>query len=211
MFKTSPFMEKIFFIFTLIAQGSSFLRPSAYALMHRDHHKYSDTKKDPHSPTSFKNIFSFMIKTANEYKVFTEIAEKRVNDKSLPRWDSFEKFADSYICRTFFVLLYISIYIYFSPYYWLYLLIPVHILMGPLHGFIVNWFGHKVGYRNFDKLHDKSKNTLFIDFLMLGELYQNNHHRFPKKNNFAFKWYEIDFGYKIVKFLHKIGIITITK
>ena len=119
MFKTSPFMEKIFFIFTLIAQGSSFLRPSAYALMHRDHHKYSDTNKDPHSPTSFKNIFSFMIKTANEYKVYTEIAEKRVNDESLPRWDSFEKFADSYICRTFFVLLYISIYIYFSPYYWL--------------------------------------------------------------------------------------------
>ena len=83
--------------------------------------------------------------------------------------------------------------------------------MGPIHGFIVNWFGHKHGYRNFDKLHDKSKNTLFIDFLMLGELYQNNHHRFPTKNNFAFKWYEIDFGYIIIKLFHKIGIITIIK
>ena len=51
----------------------------------------------------------------------------------------------------------------------------------------------------------------FIDFLMLGELYQNNHHRFQLKNNFSFKWYEIDFGYLIVRAFSKLGIITIIK
>ena len=30
--------------------------------------------------------------------------------------------------------------------------------MGPIHGFIVNWFGHKTGYRNFNELKDNSKN-----------------------------------------------------
>ena len=211
MFRTTPFYEKVFFIVTLFSQGSSFLRPSAYALMHRDHHKFSDTKKDPHSPFRFKNIFSFMLKTAYEYRKYTLLSEQRKNDKSLPRWSTFENFADSYFTRISFVIFYIWIYFYFAPNPWFYLLIPIHILMGPIHGFIVNWFGHKHGYRNFNKLHDKSKNTLFIDFLMLGELYQNNHHRFPTKNNFAFKWYEIDFGYLIIILFHKIGIITIIK
>ena len=211
MFKTSPFFEKVFFIATLIAQGSSFLRPSAYALMHRAHHEFSDTKKDPHSPFRFKNIFSFMLKTANEYRDFTNLAETKKDDESLPRWTRFENFADSYFTRVLFVIIYIALYSYFAPNPWFYLLIPVHILMGPIHGFIVNWFGHKHGYRNFKKLYDNSKNTLFIDFLMLGELYQNNHHRFPSKNNFSFKWYEIDFGYLIIKAFSKLGIITIIK
>ena len=211
MFTTSKFMEKVFFVVTLLAQGSSFLRPSAYALMHRDHHKFSDTEKDPHSPVGFKNIFSFMMKTAKEYRYFTDLALQRKDDKSLPRWTAFENIADTYPCRIAFIVLYTLIYVKFAPSYWYFALIPVHILMGPVHGFIVNWFGHKHGYRNFDKLHDKSKNTLFIDFLMLGELYQNNHHRFPTKNNFAYKWYEIDFGYWIVKFFSKLGIITLIK
>ena len=90
MFTTSKFMEKVFFVVTLLAQGSSFLRPSAYALMHRDHHKFSDTEKDPHSPAAFKNIFSFMLKTAKEYRYFTDLALERKDDKSLPRWTAFE-------------------------------------------------------------------------------------------------------------------------
>ena len=75
-------------------------------------------------------------------------------------------------------------------------------MMGPTHGFIVNWFGHKRGYRNFDSLNDNSKNTLPLDFLMMGELYQNNHHYKPKNINFAVKWYEYDFwifGYTVFK------------
>ena len=78
--------------------------------------------------------------------------------------------------------------------------------MGPIHGFIVNWYGHKLGYRNFD-LPDNSKNTLFVDFLMLGELYQNNHHSSPNDPKFSKKWYEVDFGFSIIKLLQKSRII----
>ena len=80
-------------------------------------------------------------------------------------------------------------------------------MMGPIHGFIVNWFGHKRGYRNFDSLNDNSKNTLPLDFLMMGELYQNNHHYKPNNINFAVKWYEYDFGFLATRFLKKIRII----
>ena len=212
MFKMHPVTEKIFFILTWLAQGSSFLHPAAYALMHRKHHEHSDTEKDPHSPRSFNNWVSFMNKTRIEYASYTKIVnDETYKDKSLPRWRFIEKIGDTYTSRVMFGIIYFSIYLIFAPSYWMLLLVPIHILMGPMHGFIVNWFGHKHGYRNFDKLHDNSKNTLFIDFLMLGELYQNNHHRFPTKNNFSFKWYEIDFGYLIVRAFSKLGIITIIK
>ena len=79
--------------------------------------------------------------------------------------------------------------------------------MGPIHGFIVNWFGHKSGYRNFDSLNANSKNTLPLDFLMMGELYQNNHHYKPSNMNFDVKWYEYDFGFLATQFLKRMKII----
>jgi stearoyl-CoA desaturase (delta-9 desaturase) len=78
--------------------------------------------------------------------------------------------------------------------------------MGPIHGAVVNWCGHKYGYQNFDN-GDKSKNTLVFDFLMLGELFQNNHHKFPNRPNFAARWWEFDPTYPFMKFLHFVGII----
>jgi stearoyl-CoA desaturase (delta-9 desaturase) len=80
--------------------------------------------------------------------------------------------------------------------------------MGPIQGAIVNYAGHKFGYRNFD-LGDNSKNTLPVDFLLMGELYQNNHHKNGKRMNFAYRYFEIDITYQIAKLLHVIGIIKI--
>jgi stearoyl-CoA desaturase (delta-9 desaturase) len=88
----------------------------------------------------------------------------------------------------------------------MYLLLPVHFLMGPVHGAIVNWAGHKYGYTNYNE-GDHSKNTLIFDFLMLGELFQNNHHHAGSKPNFAAKWWEFDPVYPIMRLFHKIGII----
>ena len=52
-----------------------------------------------------------------------------------------EKIGDSYFTRISFAIGYVGLYALFSPSLLLYLLIPIHILMGPIHGFIVNWFG----------------------------------------------------------------------
>ena len=50
MYTTGRKREKTFYFLTWLTQGSSFLVPRAYAVMHRMHHEYSDTEKDPHSP-----------------------------------------------------------------------------------------------------------------------------------------------------------------
>ena len=36
----------------------------------------------------------------------------------------------------------------FAPHWALFLLLPIHYIMGPVHGAIVNYCGHMIGYRN---------------------------------------------------------------
>ena len=51
MFTMNKFWEKVFYFLTWVFQGSSFLSPKAYGIMHRLHHAYADTENDPHSPS----------------------------------------------------------------------------------------------------------------------------------------------------------------
>src|SRR5579863_5483329 len=67
MFTMSKGWEKFFYFMTFLTQGSSFLNPRAYAILHRMHHTYSDTEKDPHSPHFFKDVWSMMVQTKNIY------------------------------------------------------------------------------------------------------------------------------------------------
>lgn len=209
MFKLSKFWERFFFLIAYITQGASFLNPRTYAILHRMHHTYSDTPNDPHSPVQARNIFDMMWKTKKVYTgVFDETIEIDEQFKGgYPEWKGFEKFAESWYSRVLWMILYGVIYYFLcNGNYWWFLLLPLHFMMLPVQGALVNWFGHKHGYTNFDN-HDNSKNTLAVDFLLMGELFQNNHHKFPLKPNFGTKWFEFDPTFQVMKFLNFIGII----
>lgn len=208
MFTLTPFWEKFWYVYSWVTQGSSYLNARAYAILHRMHHAYSDTEKDPHTPQFFKEVFSMMWHTRKVYNGVLhgtlEVEEKFL--KGYPVYPTIDKIADSWFSRLFFAALYIWFYVEFADYWWQYLLLPVHFLIGPVQGAVVNWAGHKYGYRNFDE-KDHSKNTLIFDFLMLGELFQNNHHYAGARPNFAAKWWEFDPVYPVIKLFNAIGII----
>ncbi|GAB3911223.1 acyl-CoA desaturase [Mucilaginibacter boryungensis] len=212
MFKMNSFWEKVFYFCTFLFQGSSFLNPRAYAIMHRMHHAYSDTEKDPHSPHFIKDVWGLMMKTKTiylDYRKYKLEPEAQFIDR-YPTWSFVDRFGDLWITRLFFVAFYIGFYVMFANHWYLWMLLPFHFIMGPLHGAIVNWCGHKYGYSNHDN-DDHSKNSLPLDFLMLGELFQNNHHKKPNDVNFAQKWYEFDPSYPIIKIMHKLRIIRLRK
>jgi len=209
MFTMSPAWEKIFYILTIITQGSMFLDPRAYALMHRMHHAYSDTERDPHSPHNFKSVVGMMLTTA---KTYSGIMDGRIEvDKqfqgNIPQWAAVDKFIHKRIVGVFFALIYVAFYYYFAPSPWFYLLLPIHFIMGPIQGAIVNWCGHKYGYVRYKNLGDKSHNTFPVDILLLGELYQNNHHKNPLNPNLAHRWYEFDPSYPVIWLMNKLHII----
>lgn len=212
MFTMNKFWERFFYAFQFITQGSSYLSPRAYAILHRMHHAYSDTDKDPHSPHHAKNLFDMMWKTKNIYGEYVEhkrTPEERFT-KDLPDWKFMENLGDTWIVRIGFGIAYTLFYINFVPegMRYLYLLLPIHYLMGPIHGAIVNWSGHVHGYQNFNA-NDQSKNTLVWDFLCMGELFQNNHHMYPKKVNLAVKWFELDPTYQVIRLLKFLGIVKV--
>jgi stearoyl-CoA desaturase (delta-9 desaturase) len=207
-FTMSPRWERFFFVLTWFTQGVSFLNPRAYAIMHRMHHTYSDKLKDPHSPHNAKGITHLMIRT---WRLYSDLLRKHfipkaAFTKSIPEWVSFETFAESWVSRLFWVVFYVVFYILLAPSLWWFLLLPAHIFISPIQGAIVNWSGHKYGYSNYDN-HDKSKNTFPFDFLMIGELFQNNHHKHPHRPNFATKWFEFDPTYPVIKVLALFRVI----
>lgn len=208
MFTMNPFWERVSYLLVFFAQGSSFLNPRAYAIMHRLHHAHSDTEKDPHSPMFHKTLPAMMFRTLQTYRGLLQ--RRIVPDKDLvgwaPEWKFLDNFGDFWLVRVTWGVLYVGLYAWFATEWWMFLFLPLHFLMGPIHGAIVNWCGHKYGYTNYD-LDDHSRNTLVWDFLMLGELFQNNHHKWPNKINFACRWFEMDPTYPLLKILHWVRII----
>lgn len=212
MFTMSKTAEKFFFILSWLFQGSSYLSPTAYGVLHRKHHEHADTEQDVHSPKYDKSLWKMMWKTKIIYSdIFygrTEIEPKY--KKNLPVWRSFDIFADSWPSRIFWGLAYIAFYVIFADHWWLYLLLPIQLLSGPVHGAVINWFAHKYGYRNFE-VSDTSRNFLPVDFLMLGESYHNNHHKHGSNPNFGHRWFEIDPIYYVIKGFNAIGLIKLRK
>jgi stearoyl-CoA desaturase (delta-9 desaturase) len=216
MFIMSKPWERFFYLLTYISQGSSYLSPRAYAILHRMHHAFSDTERDPHSPHHTKNVFTMMWETKDIYNAV--LNRKRAIEtrfeRNYPEWNLVEKLGDSWFSRAGWAILYTAFYIlayvYLDMHWAFFFLLPIHFLMGPIHGAIVNWSGHKYGYQNFDN-EDKSKNSLIFDFLMMGELFQNNHHKRPNSINFGSKWWEVDPTYPVIKLLNKMKIIEIRK
>lgn len=208
MFTMGKFTEKVFIFISWITQGSSYLSPYSYGVLHRLHHAYADTEKDPHSPKYDKNIWAMMWRTKN---IYTEILHNRYPveekfKKDLPYWPALEKIADRWISRVTWAFIYIVIYILFATHWWLWLLLPIQLVMGPFHGAIINWFAHLWGSAP-NKVSDTSKNLLPIDFLMLGESYHNNHHAHPARPNFGIKWYQFDPVYPFIRLFHWMRII----
>jgi len=115
------------------------------------------------------------------------------------------------VTRVIFIGLYSTVYFFFAPHWWVWLFLPVHFVIGPVQGAIINWCGHKYGYVNFPDTNDFSKNVLPIDVITGGEIFQNNHHKHPGRANLAVRMFEIDPTYPAIKILGRLGVIRIAR
>ncbi|MFL5772967.1 MAG: acyl-CoA desaturase [Flavisolibacter sp.] len=207
-FTMNSFWEKFFFVFAYLTQGSSYMSPRVYGIMHRIHHAYTDTEHDPHSPSYDKNLFSMMWRTSVTYVgiMYGKISVEERFTKNVPDWRWFDWWGNTWYSRALWVGIYTWFYVAFAPSAWWYLLIPLHAAMGPIHGVIINWFAHKYGEVNYET-DNTSRNLFKIDLLMLGEGYHNNHHKYPSRSNFASRKGEFDFTYPVIALLKKCKVI----
>lgn len=127
--------------------------------------------------------------------------------KDLPTVTWFERnIADTWGSRLMWGAVYAALYVFFVDTWWQWFFLPIHFIMGPIQGTIVNWVGHKYGYQNFHN-GDDSKNTLVWDLVLLGELFQNNHHKHPSRPKFSWKRWEFDSAYPLIYLFNLFRVI----
>jgi stearoyl-CoA desaturase (delta-9 desaturase) len=168
-------------ICTLIALLSGRGSPIGWVYVHRIHHAYSDTEKDPHSPINlgFK-LFGFKHIERHSGKMNYFLVKDLMNPTQI-------KINEYYFLILLAVALLLSI---VSPeiLYFVWVL-PVFLIQLSQNSF--NYFAHKNGYRNFDT-KDNSTNNVWLWPLILGDAWHNNHHANAARLSTKVKPYEFD-------------------
>jgi stearoyl-CoA desaturase (delta-9 desaturase) len=188
------------------------LDPKGWSVMHRLHHAYSDTERDPHSPKHY-GLFGVMLAQLHSYN--NVLRGLKRNDPAYTGIAPDLDFPVSWLNRrklwilpyALHAAIWLAIGYVFNAWmlgYCYFLGIMSH----PIQGWLVNSLGHSRGYRNYDT-EDDSRNNTPVALFVFGEGYQNNHHRHPSSAKFSVKWYELDVGYALCVALQALGLVRI--
>lgn len=185
-FEMHPILHWTFtFVSILTGRGS----PLGWVYIHRLHHGFSDTDKDPHGPKTmgFK-LFGFKpIEEKTKPSLFI------VKDLMNPQQIFINKYYLLIILAWLFCLGIVNIeLIYFT---WVLPVLLVHISQNSF-----NHFAHLYGYRNFETKDNSTNNFILWPFI-LGDAWHNNHHANADKATTKVKKYEFD---PISKFINLI-------
>lgn len=174
-FKMPRLLEYIFsFLGAMGGTGSSI----GWLAVHKSHHRYSDTDKDPHNP---HKIGLKLLLSSYEYTFNFWDAKSLLNDKFhliLHRY--------YYLIMMTWALVLFTIDIKFLIFLFF---IPVFFQIWASN--ISNYANHMFGYQNY-KTSDTSKNTWWVSAITWGEGWHNNHHAEPWTYTFQRRWWEID-------------------
>ena len=91
-FTMSKFTERVVYVLTWIFQGSNYLSPYGYGVMHRMHHAFADTEDDPHSPKYDVSIWNMMWKTKT---IYSDIANKKFIPEKLSDEETYKRIISS--------------------------------------------------------------------------------------------------------------------
>ena len=176
-----------------------------WVAVHRKHHAFTDTEKDPHSPLVHG---LWKIQLGN---VYYYIREAR-NPETLARWakDIREDWWDRRIFSkgTLGGILGLVLAMAVLGPDWGMFVVAVHLL---LYVFVlapsINGLGHWWGRRNFG--NNSATNIRVLAWLTGGESLHNNHHAYPSSPKFSVRRSEFDPSWVVIKVLAAVRLITL--
>lgn len=160
-----------------------------WTAVHRDHHRHTDTEKDPHYPTgSFARtlavqFFTMLVPSSPRF------VPDLLRDKTQVKMHQYYWLIH---------LIYVTILYVIDPFAIVYAyLIPCLVLWHTMAS--LGTFAHinNFGYKNYET-KDNSRNLWFLGIFAFGEGWHNNHHNQASNYKFGHKPYELDLSAKII-------------
>ena len=169
---------------TLGGTGSSI----AWCAVHREHHRFTDTEKDPHSPHhhGFWRV-QFLSMFHNPHVKYVPDLLRSSFHINMHKY--------YWLIHAFYALALYTIDPFALVYAWLF---PSFILWHA--GSSINTWSHAIGWQNHDS-NDTSTNHWLTGIFGWGEGWHNNHHFNPAQMRFGEKWYQIDITYYTLRLL----------
>jgi stearoyl-CoA desaturase (delta-9 desaturase) len=175
--------------------------PMHWAAMHRLHHRFSDSGRDPHD--------------SNKGFWYSHILHLFITDEAEENEDHLAVYAPDLLKEPYLVLL---------NKYWIWLAfatLPLLYLGGGISwvlwgGFMrlagswhIMWFvnsaTHRWGYRNYESA-DQATNCWWVGLLAAGEGWHNNHHAHPSCAAHGHRWWELDVSFLFIRALEFTGL-----
>jgi len=187
------------FFLALLAQTSLQKGALWWAAHHRDHHKHSDTKLDPHSWREYGFWYSHVLWILD--RETEETIEKNIPD--LMRYPELRWLNKHHVVPG--LLWAVASYAIGGTFglVWAFFVSTVLLWHGT---FSINSLAHWWGRRRYPTTDD-SKNSLLLALVTLGEGWHNNHHYYPRSVRQGFFWWELDITYYILKALSVVGVV----
>ncbi|MGK7901823.1 MAG: acyl-CoA desaturase [Hormoscilla sp.] len=171
--------------------------------LHRQHHKYSDAKGDPHDSNmgfwwSHMGCWLYHLPEDSEVPRYTQdIAD-----------DPVYQFLQNYF---FPIQIALGVLLYLLG-GWPFVVWGIFVrLVVVFHcTWFVNSATHMFGYRTYDS-NDRSTNCWWVALVTYGEGWHNNHHAFQYSARHGLKWWEIDITWMTIRLLQAVGLASKVK
>jgi len=169
-----------------------------WAAHHRDHHKYSDTEGDIHSPLRgfwWSHMGWILCNKYNETKFD--------NIKDFAKYPELRWLNKHYLVPP--TLLAVAMFAIggLPALVWGFFVSTVALWHGT---FLVNSLNHVWGTVRYES-KDLSKNNGLIALVTMGEGWHNNHHHYQSSANQGFFWWELDLSFYMIKLFEAVGLV----
>lgn len=175
-----------------------------WVAIHRKHHRFCETKGDPHSP-HIHGLSTVLFKGALLYHEASKDKDM-VNTYGVGTPDDWmERNIYTNHSRLGISLLFLFNIIIFG---WVGAIIwVIQMLWIPFWAAgVVNGLGHWWGYRNGDS-KDRSTNISPLGIIIGGEELHNNHHLNPASPRLSRRWFELDMGWIYIQLFKTLGLL----
>jgi stearoyl-CoA desaturase (Delta-9 desaturase) len=187
-----PAVDQVFRFLIWITTG---IRPRQWVAVHRKHHAFTDVPGDPHSPV-LNGWVKVQLQNVAMYK------REASNPETIARYakDIPPTRADRILYDHAVLGLGIGVAFLVAVFGWqiglLAAFVHVNVYLGGSAA--VNAIGHHFGRRPYD---NTAGNLQWLAFVTAGEGLHNNHHAAPTSAKLSHRWFEIDYGWWVIKVL----------